>query len=580
MVRGLATAQAVAILLLFFALQQSPRAFHVHSIGHPVNSHVLKLWYVQNFSRTPFSGLDSEAGRTYGHKVQAGTGINPGAVLAEFRDFHESQWVGASNGTTADRAGRERAAPHEPMANGVAGRNGALPVIHAAPAEQAAAGRQARARFTSHLTASGNGGEGTAAGSEQWPLLRDFRPSPERTRALRRELGLPEQGPVHVIMLLVEGLRYYEVQHPYLGPRVHPRINRLLAEHGILFSRSYTSSSSAGQTVRGSFSTYCSFLPNIKGPATYIAYSTIRIRCLPELMKENGYTTLWFNSHRKNSHNKNFFEGGNGVDHFYDREYFWAQGINDRVGEWGLGDQPVLQATLKKLEQWAEGDKPVYAQVVTVSTHTPVAAAPGIRFDDEFERILAQDKSYRDFMSMFRYTDEAVGDFLDGLFSSKMGASTVVFMLGDHSNGEVPVKPFDLDPVQYMDARFRTPIAVLTKAMPRPHVRGRIVHQVDVAPSAATVAGVSGKVTWVGRGLFHPHGEGTPWVYETKGKVYWRTQTRGCYGGECYDLTTHDPMTQRNPPPLPPQTELERFFVRVIESNGIAIGGNRISPIN
>ncbi len=586
--RLLGTARALGILFLFFALQQLPRAFHIVSIGHPINSHVLSLWYQQNFKERPFSGLEKDIGRAYGRDLFAGRNRNPGLVLARFRDFRETHWITDGKEVAATEARRGSAAAQARAATGV--ESSAKPAAQqpgdagsrsaALDSGPGTSPNGAASNGTAGGTGKNAGKDGDGEGGDAWPLLRQFNPSPERSRELRRMVGLPQQGAVHVILLLVEGARWYEINHPYAGPRIFPRIGRILKKHGIAFSQAYSSSATAGQTVRGTFSTYCSFLPNIKGPATYIAYSTIRVRCLPELMKENGYATLWFNSHRKNSHNKDFFEGTNGVDHFYDPVFFKERGVTERMGAWGLGDQPVLRETLKKIREWAQGDKPVYAQVVTVSTHLPAVAAPGVKFDDEFEAVLREDPGYRDFMSMFRYTDEAVGEFVEGLFESEMGGSTVVFLLGDHSNGSVPVKRLALTPLQQFDAQFRIPMAVLTRDMPKPEVRQRLVHHMDVAPTAARIAGIRGLVTWLGKGLFAPGAEGTPWVYAHRAEVYWRTQNRGCYAGKCYDLSAHDPMLRKNPPRLAPQSRLTRFFSSVIDAAGYAIGGNRISPVH
>ena len=125
---------------------------------------------------------------------------------------------------------------------------------------------------------------------------------------------------------------------------------------------------------------------------------------------------------------------------------------------------------------------------------------------------------------------------------------------------------------------MRIPIAVITKNMPRPQVRRRPVHQVDVAPAAALVAGVSGPVTWVGKGLFSKTGEGSPWVFMASKRLYWRTKTRACYDGRCFRLDGRDPLFDANLPELPPQPALNKFFRKVVNENGRAIGRNLILP--
>ncbi|MCZ6841425.1 MAG: LTA synthase family protein [SAR324 cluster bacterium] len=554
---------SLGLVLGFFVVQQSPRLFHIYGFPNPVNAHIIQVWYQQRLKSRPYSGVSSQDALAFGQRSQSEFSGNPADLMARYRDFRDSEWRGEA-ATQNDHA-RDTAAAKPQSIDHPGGRAMAKTAL-----------------TTSALPPSaGNAGTGGAqsAGQHRWPLLRRFDPDPERTRQARRMLGLPEQGPVHVVLLMVESLRDYDVMDPEIGPQVFPRLRAIMKKRAIRFSQAYTASISAGQTVRGSFTTLCSFLPNIVGPATYLAYPTVRIRCLPEVMKENGYVTLWFNSHRANSHNKQFFEGGNGVDHFYDKRFFLAKGVRERIGEWGLGDNPVLQETLRKMVEWAGKDQgPLYVQIVTVSTHGPVRKVESIRFDDAFEKATSNHKRYRDYMTMFRYTDEAIGDFLDGLFASPMADNTVVLLLGDHAHAYMPHHP--MTQVQRADVPFRTPLAIISKNIPRPMVLDGVVHQVDVAPTAALIAGASGEVTWLGRALLPYSGEGSPFVYANANGFFWRTNSRGCYNRLCFDLREKDPSIDKRLPVLPEQTRLDKFFRQVVEAGGILISTNRISPRN
>ncbi len=84
--RALGTLAGLGVIFGLLVLQQSPRLFHIHSIGHPLNSHVLQLWYEQNFKEKPFSGVEREAGREYGRALGAGAAENPGVTLARYQE--------------------------------------------------------------------------------------------------------------------------------------------------------------------------------------------------------------------------------------------------------------------------------------------------------------------------------------------------------------------------------------------------------------------------------------------------------------------------------------------------------------
>ena len=159
------------------------------------------------------------------------------------------------------------------------------------------------------------------------PLYRNYGASEDQAKRWRSQLGLPQEGQLNVVILFVESLRAYEVMHPVLGKEVTPNLRKLFDGGSIAFSQAYSSSFKAGQTVRGQFSTLCSMLPNVIGPAAYIAFSTVSIECLPSVLKDRGYQTIWMNPNNRTFHNKFIFESRHGMQTFYDETHF-DQGEN------------------------------------------------------------------------------------------------------------------------------------------------------------------------------------------------------------------------------------------------------------
>src|SRR5207302_9166014 len=113
------------------------------------------------------------------------------------------------------------------------------------------------------------------------------------TESLRRRLGLPAAGPVNVVIVFCESFRSYELEDPVLGPRLFPHLTGWMKGHGVVFRQAYSSALSAAQTVRGQFATQCSMLPNVGGPATYIAYPGLHVSCLGDVLGKHGYSTMW-----------------------------------------------------------------------------------------------------------------------------------------------------------------------------------------------------------------------------------------------------------------------------------------------
>ncbi|MEE8410534.1 MAG: LTA synthase family protein [Myxococcota bacterium] len=445
-------------------------------------------------------------------------------------------------------------------------------------AELAGAGtldRSEPSRQLARYRAYGTGGQGVAEPS----LQRELQPDADETRAIRRRLGLPEDGPVHVVLLFLESLRAFELYHPEIGPELYPEIRRIFAEHAIQFRQAYSSSFTAGQTVRGQFSTLCSMLPNITGAATYIAHNTLEVRCLPQYLKDYGYLTTWMNTFRSSFHGKRTFEMMHGTDLFYDGDAFRDRGVTQKFRSWGLADKPFLQETVALLEELSAGGKPVFINALTISAHHPYEEIEAGKLSEKLIAIAGTKTYYRAYLSGLRYEDIAVGAFFERLFASPVADRTLVVALGDHSSAVSPNQTLTLE--QRVEMRFRIPIALVTRNLPEPAIVDHPVHQIDVAPTVARVVGLPGTVTWVGRGLLQE--EGSPWLYETDGEVSYRVGNRACYAffkkpRRCWDVTGLDPLYDAVTNEIPEDAAETEFFRNTILANFRAIVLNLVLP--
>jgi len=414
-----------------------------------------------------------------------------------------------------------------------------------------------------------------------WPLLADMAFDPASTRALRERLGLPVEGPVNVLILFLETFRSLELSHPELAPQVVPRVRSILNRRSVQFTQVYSSALTAGQTVRGQFSTLCGTLPNIGGAAVYIAHPGLRARCLQALFKENGYQTIWLNGFAKSYHNKYLFESLHGMETFLDMDYFKSKGVEKWIGSWGLGDRAVLEETVKALETAAAAGKPFFAHIITLSTHHPHSVIPEGPVPPRIAKAAAAHPEYLGYVSRLRYADEAVGNFFTKFFASPLAKNTVVFVAGDHSITTAP--HVRLTDVQRREMAFRVPFGIVTAGLREPARVEYPIHQADIAPIIAAVAGVSGKVTWIGRPAFS--GEGTPWLYEDGGAVSYRTASRLCQtpvgGGDMRCVATPlgaDPLLDPKLETVPEDPSETAFFSDVIRANRDVIMFNKIMP--
>lgn len=520
-VHGLMFAETMLFALTVFLMWGAPIWSGSTDGATLLKDHVVRAWAMQNFR----SHLYAKAGASWGEHI--GNGLSeeeqrsPSQLLADYRDRHDS----ADSQTTQ----------------------------------------------LSAQTLDAN-----------WPLLRQIDTIPEDSEQLRQRLGLPLQGPLNIVVLFVESWRAYEVFHPELRKIVFPHVSDVLDKHSIAFKQAYSSSFRAGQTVRGQFSTLCSMLPNMTGAAEYIAHTNVRLTCMQEFLKNNGYQTVWMNSHDSTFHHKRYFEVLHGTQTFYDKQHYLSRGITEQIGNMGLADGPVLQESLRLMVELANKGQPLFANVLTTSSHHPFSVIPQGKLPSALAEQTKESKGYQGYLSRMIYVDRALGDFFEAFFKSPIADNTVIALLGDHGTPQMP--NIALTAAQRMEMMFRIPIALITKNMPQPQVIETPVHQIDVVPTLTRISGLHGPMTWVGKGLLS--GEGSAWMYQTEEEhVSYRTSARGCYSlnGEalrCFDVQDKDPLYDAHVQEVPEDVQTSLYFKRVVEANRTAIVLNRIAPLN
>ena len=236
-----------------------------------------------------------------------------------------------------------------------------------------------------------------------------------------------------MILLFLESVRAFEIQHEALGPAVFPELRAVLAQHAIHFTQAYSSAVGAGLTVRGQFSTMCSLLDNMRGAATFVTHYRLRAHCLQGLARSGGYRTLWISSQDSAYQGKEIFERLHGTETFYDYAYWKDRGLPKNFDNCGVADAPFLAAYLDLIEKLDREDaRPFLVNTLTISTHPPHTVIAEGALPAELAAQVG-DAAYGGYLSRLRYLDRALGDFFRSFFASALADHTVVVLLGDHS---------------------------------------------------------------------------------------------------------------------------------------------------
>ncbi len=236
---------------------------------------------------------------------------------------------------------------------------------------------------------------------------------------------LPERP--NVLLILIEAASGAYLPSVAAAERVEsgtamPKLDALAQEH-VLFSRVI---SHQRQTNRGEYGILCGDYPKLltdQSKMSEQAYGKAR-RCLPQVLRERGYATAYIQSAPLGFMLKDQFMRKAGFDQLvgdpsFERSYART--------DWGVDDKAFFEQSLDRVIALHEAERPFFATLLTVGTHHPftfpdTATADGARTRQE---------------RAFRWSDDALIEFLNALEERGVLRDTVVIITSDESAGLV-----------------------------------------------------------------------------------------------------------------------------------------------
>ncbi len=288
----------------------------------------------------------------------------------------------------------------------------------------------------------------------------------------------------NLVVLQVESLHAFAVGLTIDGREVTPHLNRLRRE-SLYFSNLYTQIGQ-GVTADADLLVNCSLYPSATG-AVYYDYAENAYRCLPTLLRENGYRASHaFQGIRPDYWNYAAMYPRVGFDRFHSEQDY------DRSDEifLGVSDASFLRQSVGKLAALPE---PFHAFLVTLTSHTPYEHAPKV-----FDAGPYEGTDVGRYLNAVHYTDGAIGEFIENLRGSGSLDRSVLAVYGDHMGlwheatglrelfAEVPPS----DEAGWWRIVRRVPLFVRLPGAQLAGERTEAAGQVDVAPTLAGLLGV------------------------------------------------------------------------------------------
>jgi phosphoglycerol transferase MdoB-like AlkP superfamily enzyme len=279
--------------------------------------------------------------------------------------------------------------------------------------------------------------------------------------SLTRDIRYPgEEKRLNVILIVVESLsaKYLAA---YDGDSVGttPRLDAL-AKESLVFRHFYATGT---RTVRGLEALSLS-LPPTPGESIVKRPDNGGLFTIAAPFHERGYATTFFYGGNGFFDNMNAFFSANGFD-VIDRSSLTKDEVTFE-NAWGVADEDLYRRVIRESRRSWESRRPFFSLVMTTSNHRPYTYPAG--------RIDIPSGQGRE--GALKYTDWAIGDFLEAARQEPWFKDTLFLIVADHcasSSGRTAI------PVE----KYRIPFYVYAPAQVEPAVVGTLASQMDVAPT-------------------------------------------------------------------------------------------------
>ncbi|ABG03821.1 sulfatase [Rubrobacter xylanophilus DSM 9941] len=238
-----------------------------------------------------------------------------------------------------------------------------------------------------------------------------------------RLVPTPRAEKRNVVLVFLESVRARSAT-PY-NPELEttPFLDEL-AEDSLMAENAYAV---VPHTSKSMVAAHCGVEPPLDTKMTESEPDAIPARCLPELLEEQGYSTVFFQSATENFERRRALVANFGYEEFYPLESMDTEG-HHRVNYFGYEDDIMLEPSRRWLEEHRDG--PFMATYLTVTSHHDYNVPP------DFE---TKEFSDKELVNRYQNTVHYQDAFLKKLFEQykELGLydETVFVVMADHGEG-------------------------------------------------------------------------------------------------------------------------------------------------
>ncbi|QQY79918.1 phosphoglycerol transferase MdoB-like AlkP superfamily enzyme [Keratinibaculum paraultunense] len=326
----------------------------------------------------------------------------------------------------------------------------------------------------------------------------------------------------NLIVIQVEALQNFVINHYYDGQEITPNLNKLIQQQGSLYFDKYYQLIGRGNTADAEFVSNNSLYPSMDEP-TYTQYEENTFYGLPWVLRDNGYTAWVFHGYEKEFWNRSRAYPNQGFERFISEEDY---DLIKTIG-FGLTDEQFFKQSMDYLKELDSiDDNPFYAFMITLTSHNP------FKMPDEYKELKIRKEHENtilgDYIQAIHYTDKALGQFFEALKKEGLYEDTVIALYGDHFAINSLNKDYQKLMSEYLgytydlDEMMKIPLIIHIPGENINETISKVGSQLDFMPTILNIMGYQNeKGIMFGRDLINYQGESlvAPQTYAVKGSV-------------------------------------------------------------
>lgn len=292
-------------------------------------------------------------------------------------------------------------------------------------------------------------------------------------------------GSPNLILVIVESLNSWVIDYRLGGREVTPILNSLFRADSAITARRIVPQVADGMSSDGHLMYNTGLYPIFNG-STVSSYGDTPFPSIAKALASKGYSSMEQAGAEGRLWNNRATTLAYGFQRFYDSDSVKTRYAMPELGE----DDAIFAYTLDHL---TELPRPFYAQIVTITTHSPYGTPlPETSWVTRLGE--GMPKEAVNYLEKMRRFDIALGGFIEGLKASGLYDNSVIVIISDHNMVDANV-PEGRE--KATDADRMIPMVILNSGTTYAH--NAVMGQVDVFPTLLDIMGLN-SYRWKGTG--------------------------------------------------------------------------------